>query len=122
MRLGDGGAQRGERLLTVLSVDDDFRQQRVVKGRNLRAALDPGVDAHVGKLDLGEQTGARLEIARRIFGVHSHLNRVAVRLKVAKFRQIRRLSGRCADHPLDQINPHHELGDAVLDLQARVHF
>ena len=36
--------------------------------------------------------------------------------------EIRRFPGRDANHPVDQVHTTHFLGDAMFDLQARVHF
>ena len=73
----------------------------------------------VGQRDVGEQAGARLEIARRVLGVDAHLDRVR-RAAGGDVVERQRLAGREPHHPLDEVDAGDLLGDAVLDLQARV--
>ncbi len=55
---------------------DDLGQQRVIKGRDLAAAIDRALHPHVGReRHLGQQAGAGLEPARRILGVEARLDR-----------------------------------------------
>jgi hypothetical protein len=102
-------------------VNDDFREQWVVERAHLGAALDPGVRADTcGKHHLGEKPRARLERLRRIFRVDPRLHGVAAgRARDGVERH--RVSGRDANHPLDEVEAVDLFGDAVLDLQARVH-
>ena len=61
-------------------MDDDLGQHRVVVRRHLDAGRNPAVAAHAGgEFDLRQQSGLRLEIARRVFGVDARLDRVTVR-------------------------------------------
>ncbi len=100
--------------------DDQLREQRIVVGRHLAAALDPAVDPDVRrKRDVGEDARAGLEVLVRILGVEAHLDRVPAR-RVAIFRERQRLAGGEPHHPLDEIDARDRLGHAVLDLQPRV--
>ena len=102
-----------------VGVDHELCDQRIVKGRYLCARLDPVVAARaIGKANLGQQAGAGLEILAGIFRVDADLDGVAARLG----RDERgRLTGCDAQHPFDEIEARDHLGDAVLDLQPRVH-
>ena len=99
-----------------------LREQRIVKRRYFRAGARSShrTARPSGKLHLGEQAGAGLEVLLRILGVDAHLDRVAAR-RVLVAGEIRRLAGSSADHPFDQIDAGHDLRHAVLDLQPGVH-
>ena len=58
---------------------------------------------------------------RRIFRIQAHLDRMPAR-RMPILREIRRLARRDANHPLDQVDAGDLFRDAMLDLQARVHF
>ncbi len=78
------------------------------------------VDANIGrKRNQIETTGARLEVARRVFGVDPRLDRAAFRRRRLLRKKIS-LSGGQAQHPLDQIDAQHVFSDAVLHLQTGV--
>jgi hypothetical protein len=75
---GSGPARRQPRarLLARRARRDDLRQQRIVVGAHLAAAIDGRLDAHVvGENRLGQQARAGLERARRILGVDARLDR-----------------------------------------------
>ena len=112
-----------DRLGAGRAVDDELRQQRVVEGRHLGAALDPRIDAHVGREDdLGERPGAGLELLVRILGVETHLDRMADAAPVSDSIDHVSFAGGEADHPLHQVDAGDGLGHRMLDLQTRVHF
>ena len=109
-----------KRLVARRAGDNDLGQHRIVERRDLRAALDPGLDARIlGPRDMRQQAGARAEVAAGIFGVEAHLDRCAPRLD-ARLIERRHLAGRLPHHPLDEIDAGDFFGDAVLDLEARV--
>ena len=98
---------------------DDLGQQRVVVGGHLDAGLDPGVDADaVRDLERGDRAGARQVVAVGVLGVDARLDGGAPRVQ----RRVDdgRVALRQPDHPRDQVDAEHRLGDRVLDLQARV--
>ena len=120
-RCGQGGFHGCERILPVASLHLDFHQQRIVEGADLRPRLHPAIAPDIsGKADLGDQSGARLEILRGILRIDPHLDRRAFRFD-AVHPGNRVLPGSEANHPLHQIDPGDELRHAVLDLQAGVH-
>jgi len=104
------------------ALDDDFRQHRIVEGRDLCAGCDPPVDAHaVGETHLRQQSGGRLEIPCRIFGIETHLDRMTLRLATVGFER-RKIAGGLRHHHLDEIETGHLLGHRMLDLKPRVDF
>ncbi|MCY1344045.1 hypothetical protein D9M69_300730 [compost metagenome] len=127
-RVGQRLAQRGAGLGAARRPGDELGDHRVEVGRNLAAGFDPGVDAQrlavgLGEVDGGEQARARLEVAARVFGVQACLDRVAAGLQVfCQFGQRWQIAGRQFDHPAHQVDAPDLFGDAVLDLQAGVHF
>ncbi len=119
-----GVERRGQalaRLLARRAARDDLGQHRIVERRHLGAARDPGFDSRAvgGEDDVREQTRARLELAPRILGVEPRLHRCAAQVSRQRIER-RQLAGGQAHHPLDEIDPGDLLGDAVLDLDARV--
>ena len=75
----------------------------------------------LGKFDVSELAGARLEIGARIFGVKANFDGVPARIDgegVERSKIPRRLE----NHPLNQVDAGDFFGDAMLDLQARVDF
>ncbi len=114
-------------LLAARRPGDDLSDHRVEIRRDLAASLDPGIDAQglaAGCREArgGEQTGARLEIPARIFGIDARLDRMPAGLQhPGQLRQRRQVAGGQLDHPVHQIDTPDLLGDAVLDLQAGVH-
>ncbi|MNQ47166.1 hypothetical protein D3C85_610020 [compost metagenome] len=120
--------QLGAGQITVRRPGDQLGDHRVEVGRDLAAGLDPGVDAQglavgFGEGHGGEQAGAGLEVAARVLGVQARLDGVATGLEaLGQFGQRRQIAGGQFDHPAHQVDAPHLLGDAVLDLQAGVHF
>ena len=115
-------AQPLARLVARRAARDDLGQHRIVERRHLGAARDPGLDAcAVGrKDDVGQQAGAGLELRAadpRRRGAPGSTRPCGVRRQRVERRQLAR---RQAHHPLDEIDAGDLLGDAVLDLQARV--
>jgi hypothetical protein len=103
-----------------LAARDDLGQQRIVKRRDLAAAVHAGLDAHAaGERDLREQAGAGLEVAGGILGVEPGLDGRAPGDGDVVAGQ--RFARGQTHHPFDQVDPGDLLGDAVLDLDARVH-
>ena len=106
----------------VVAVHDDLGEHRVVVRRDLGAALDPGVDAHVRRGSVTSVSRPELGWKSRagILGVEARLDRVRRAVGCRQLVERRQLAGRQAHHPLDEIDAGDLLGDAVLDLQARV--
>ncbi|KIR15775.1 hypothetical protein PFLU4_34570 [Pseudomonas fluorescens] len=107
---------------------DDLGDHRVEVGRDLATGLDPGVDAQclavgLGKSHRSQQPRAWLEIPAWVLGIQARLDRVALGFQtLAQFAQWRQITGRQLHHPAHQVHAPHLLGDAVLHLQAGVHF
>ena len=114
------GVERGgeavEGLVARGAVCDQLGDHRVVARGDLVAGADAKVDADaVGQVELAQEADAGQE-RERVLGVQAHLDRVAAR---------RRRGGHVAavgdaDHLRDQVDARDELGDRVLDLDARV--
>ena len=114
--LGAGRRASRERILARRPVCDQLRDQRVVSDADLVALLDTRVDPNVfGQPQPRQAAGLREERAR-VLRVEPHLDRVS------------RGSGRASTGSpaairscgLDEIDSGDELGDGVLDLDARV--
>ena len=76
----EGLTHAGERLLPIVAVHDDLREQGVVVGRDGIAGVDVGVDPHAGpagRVVGRDQAGRRLEVAVRVLGVDAALDRMA---------------------------------------------
>ena len=74
-----------------------------------------------GGLAVGaDRAGGRGEVLGRVLGVDPALDRVAAQLDVV-LGDRQRLAGGDADPLLDDVDPGHHLGHAVLDLHAGVH-
>src|SRR5262249_5801065 len=68
----------------------------------------------------GETAAGGKEVAEGVLGIHPRLDRPSIELHIGLLE--RQLFARCnADHLFDQIDAGHELGDGMLNLQARVH-
>ena len=107
----------------VSASHDDLGEHRVVERRHLRAALHPRLAAHAGgKRHVGEHARARAEVRapgpRHRRAPESNAPRVLAQRSVSSGGSSPR---RQAHHPLDDVDACHFFGDAVLDLQARVH-
>jgi hypothetical protein len=108
--------------IAVGGMHDELGDHRVVEGRDLAAALDPGVHPHVVREPgLGQQAGGGLEMLARVLGIDPRLDRVAPRGPRAQGLQGGQFGGRRQQHPLDEIDAGDLFGDAVLDLQPGIH-
>jgi hypothetical protein len=80
---GQGAAQPAQGAGAVGIPGDDLGDHRVVERRHRVALPDPGIDPDMrrrsGEAQMVEPTGLRQKIARRIFGIKTDLDRVAVR-------------------------------------------
>src|SRR6478735_1497507 len=109
------------RLLPVVAQGHHLGNHRIIEAADCAAPLDEGIDPHVFReRNFGQNSGAWFEAARRIFGVYAHLDRVAARRRRVIERN--RLTRGESNHPLDQVDTRDQLGHAMLDLKARVHF
>ena len=118
--LQDAG-QLARGLLAGRRVGDDLGQHRVVVGRHLAAGLEAGVDPDAvleRDVEQRERPALRLVVGGRVLGVQPHLDRVAPRRVGPAHRPVRLGRG---DLQLDEVDPVHQLGDRVLDLEAGVH-
>ena len=105
------------------SVRDDLGEHRVEPAGDLVAARHAGVDAdpRPGRpAQLLDPPGRRQEPALRILGVQADLDRMA-RCRYVGLREPERLPGGDPQLVLDEVAPGHQLGDRMLDLEARVH-
>ena len=117
--VGQGLLQLGHRFGAVAAGDDELGDHRVVVRRHLAAARHPGLDARIGReLHLGEQAGAGLELARRVFGIQAHLDGGASR---GGHLQREVVTTGQLHHPGHQVDAGDLLGHAVLHLQPGVH-
>ena len=101
----------------------ELRHQRVVEAGDLAALDDARVHAHAGPGGLPvarERPWRRQEAVRRVLGVDPALDRVPAEVEVL-LAKARRLARRDEDLLADEVDPGDELGDGVLDLDARVH-
>ena len=108
---------------TVLGVDDQLGQQRVVEMGHLTACCEARIDPDAGaaRLDkLQELAGARQKSAGRVFGVDAALDGMAALAEMDLFEG-EALPACDADLPVDQVQAGDQLGDRMLDLQAGVH-
>jgi hypothetical protein len=72
--------QAGAGGIAVGGMHDELGDHRVVEGRDLAAALDPGIHPHVVREPgLGQQAGGGLEVLARILGIDPRLDRMAPR-------------------------------------------
>ena len=110
-----------DRVGTIGSVHDQFRQHRIVERRDLCSGGDPPVDpCIVGKDDFSQHARRRLEIMSRVFRIQPHLDRSAFGLR--QLLKIGRLACGGAHHPLDEIDPEHVFRHGMFDLQPRIDF
>src|SRR5215203_6746715 len=73
------------------------------------------------KADFREHAAARLEILVCVLRIDPDLDRMAAPFTGEGLEETR-VAGREADHPFDEIDAGDLLGDAMLDLEPRVHF
>ena len=112
--------QPGQRFVAVATGGDDLGDHRVVLRRDdialAHAGVDPDARADRQREDL-DRAGRGGERSLRVLGVEAGLDRVALgRRRLA----LQPASGRDVQLQLDEIEPGRQLGDRVLDLQARV--
>ena len=122
---GECVGKPAQRRRTILAVDDQLGDHRVVPGRDLVARPHARIDAHVRsgcrRRQMHEPANRRQKAAIRILGVDARFDRMTVdRELLLRLRQ--RLAGSDAKLPFDQVGSRDHLGDGVLDLQSRVHF
>ena len=123
-RVLQGRHETRARLFARRAARDELGEQGVVIWRHLAAAHDGRFDAHaVREGDVRQHAAARLKRALRILGVEAGLNGGASGAGWARreLGQRGQLAGREAHHPFDEVDPRDLFGDAVLDLDARVH-
>ena len=124
-RLGERRPKPRERLLAGRPVRDQLGDHRVERRRHLDARLHPGLHAEpvdlVREAHVDELAGTRAEVEERVLRVEARLHRVTGRDEPrALGLEIERLARGQAQHPRDQVDAVHRLGDAVLDLQPGV--
>ena len=122
-RLVQGAPESMDRRRPVVGVDHQLGEERVVFGAEIGVRLDAGVDANAGSgrhLPCADSTGGRTEAVVGILGIDADLDRVATSRRIEHLRR-KPLPRRDPDLPRDEVEPRDELGDAVLDLEARVH-
>src|SRR4029078_973196 len=110
------------RLLTVVAVDDDLADHRVVVGWHDVVRVGVRVDATPGaarRIPHRHAAWRRREL-ERILGVDPALDRVAAACDRA-LRKRQLLAGGDPDLHLHDVAPGHPLGHRVLDLEAGVH-
>src|SRR5262245_4851794 len=107
----------------------ELGDHRVIVERDLAAFVDAGVVAHrhaahgllLRRPITCQPARRRQEIAVWIFRIDAAFHGPSVEFHIALLdRQL--LAGGNPDHLLDQIDPGHQLGDRMLDLQPRIHF
>ena len=111
------------RALAVGVAHDQLRDHRVVEVADLRARDHARVDAHARARRLAVRRDAarrRAEAGRHVLRVDAALDRVAAQHDVL-LAQRQRLARRDAQLLAHEVDAGHQLGDGVLDLDARVH-
>ncbi len=117
--LAHGAAQAAEGLVAGAAVGDDLGDHRVEVGGDGVALGDAGVDADARarrEVEAGDAAGGRGEVAIRVLGVQPGLDGVA-ELDRAFIEPAPRGD---VDLRLDEVELVGDLGDRVLDLEARV--
>ena len=106
--------------LTRILMHDEFREHGVVERRDRNMRLEPRLDTCPRReMTVIDAAAAGAEIVRAVLGVDAHLDGVPLRLADLA-RKIRKLARGLAHHPLHEVDAHDLLGDAMLDLQARI--
>ncbi len=105
----------------VGAVHDQLGEQRIIPGRHLGAGLDPAVDADIWReADLGQQCrprgGNRPAGSRHRAAPRSRRHSAPASPGPASTNS----PAASADHPFDEVDAEHGLGDGMLDLQPRV--
>ena len=122
--LAQRAAHPGDRFRAVAAPHHELRDHRVVKDRHFGARVDARVVAHartVGKSQRLDLPRSRYEAGRRIFRIDSALDRPSALREILLLE--RQLRARCYfDLSAHKVDAGHELGNRMLDLDARVHF
>src|SRR5262249_58193044 len=95
--------------------------RRVERRRHQAPGRDAGVDAYARserRIEARDATRCGGEAVVDVLGAHPRLDRDA---PVARRESGERLAARDANLELDEVEPRDLLGDAVLDLEPRVH-
>ena len=109
-------------LITVTCVDHDFGEQRIIIRAHLGAGGNPAIAARpFGKRGFGEEPAAGAEVVVGVLGINAGLDGMAGECGRTG-RHFPCGFQREAGHPLDEVDAGNQFGDAVLDLQAGVHF
>ena len=123
-------ARQGD--LARVAPDNQLGDHRIVVGADRVALAHPGIDAHrrrarshfefdgARRAQVPERARGGQEILRRVFGVDTRFDRMAVDLQL-RLRERQRLARRDPQLPFHQIEAGDHLGHRVLDLQPRVH-
>ena len=117
----EGEQHPAARLLASCAIRDDFREQAVVVRADLDALGEEGIDAHpgrIGQMQIRHASDRGTEVVLRVFRGDAAFDRRAARrngIGDAFARRDAKLLG-------DQIASEANLGDWMLDLQARVSF
>ena len=120
--------QCGQRCVAAGFMNNHLGQHGVEQGRNGEPGFDPvintqGLAVGLGKGDGSQQAGAGLEILVGILCVQSCLDGMAAHGQVGgQAVQRGQLTGGQFQHPLHQVHAVNLFGDAVLYLQAGIHF
>ncbi len=107
----------------MVTVTDQFRENRIVIRGHFRIGHNPTIDAASRTVRLsqdGDFTGCGQEAARRILGVEPAFNRVAALADVA-LGEHQGFTPRNAQLLVHEIDTGHHFRDRMLDLQAGVH-
>jgi hypothetical protein len=112
-----------QRFLAIASVRDELGEHRIIVNRHIQAVAQRAVDADAGALRLTDAQDAargRQELVLGILGVDAAFERMAA-LRGAERGLGKRQTGCHFELQAHEVEPRHELGDRMLDLQARVH-
>ena len=122
------------RVLSVPSMHNQFRNHRVVVHRNLTALLHPCVDPNTHPfagvrlkhrgfrgLKTNQSTRGRQEVSKRVFCVDAAFDRPTISLNIGLGKG-QFFTGRHPNHPFHQVQACDAFGDWVFHLQTGVHF
>ena len=115
------GHSAGDRLLTVGTMNDELRKQRIESRLNGVTGTHTGIPPHseaAGHIEDIDASRGRQESATGILGVDAQLDRMTDRLRSRLQRQT--LTESDAELLGDEIDSGGHLGDGVLDLQTGV--
>ena len=122
--IAQGGLHTFDGVFAVSGVDDQLRQQRIIKMGDLIACSKARVHADARSLrrdELQEFAGAWQKARSRVFSIDAALDGMSVLVDVALLKW-EFLSRRNTYLPVNEVEPRDEFGDGVLNLQAGVHF